>query len=105
MSWTENHETSYRITPRAKADLVTIGIYTDSRWGKEQRNRYFRSLEKRFAWLVEHPRAGKHRDDIAEGYYSFPHGQHVVFYLIAGKEIHIIGVLHQEMDVLVYFQG
>ena len=86
MNWTGNPETGYRITPRAR-----------------QRNRYLKSLEARFIWLADNPRAGKHRIDIAHDYYSFPHGRHVVFYLVAGNMIDIIGVPHQEMDVIVYF--
>ena len=105
MNWTGKPEFCYRITPRARADLLEIGEYTASQWGKQQRNRYLKSLEARFAWLAENPGAGKHRIDIAQGYYSFPHGQHVVFYLVSGKMIDIIGVPHQEMDVLIYFSS
>ena len=104
MNWTGRPDVRYRITARAKADLVTIGAYTEARWGKEQRNRYLKSLEKRFAWLAENPGAGKQRDEIVEGYYSFPHGQHVVFYMVSGNVINVIGIPHQEMDVLVYFR-
>ena len=103
MSWTGKPETAYRVTPRARADLVRIGEYTQAQWGKKQRNGYLKSLENRFAWLADNPLAGKHRMEIAQGYYSFPHGQHVVFYLVSGKMIDIIGVPHQEMDVNVYF--
>ena len=51
------------------------------------------------------PLSRRRREDIANGYYSFPHGQHVVFYLISGQVIDIIGLLHQEMDILLYFQS
>ena len=105
MNWTGRPDTGYRITPRARKDLFQIGEYTELQWGKGQRNRYLKSLENRFAWLAEHPGAGKHRDDISHGYHSFPHGQHVVFYLFSGKVIDIIGVLHQEMDVMSYFNS
>ena len=83
--------------------MVNIAEYTARRWGKRQRNRYLKGLEKRFDWLSENALAGKKRDDIAAGYYSFPHGQHVVFYLITGELIDIIGIPHQEMDILSYF--
>lgn len=105
MSWTKKPEPLYRITPNAKHDMVKIGEYTKRYWGKRQRNQYLKSLEKRFEWLAEHPLSGKHRVDIEEGYYSFPHGQHVVFYLISGNMIDIIGVPHQEMDIITYFRS
>jgi toxin ParE1/3/4 len=93
-----------RVTPRARDDLMNIGRYTERTWGKAQRNLYLKSFEARFKWLSENPQLGKHRTDICEGYYSFPEGQHVVFYLFSSKTIDIIGIPHKEMDTLSYFQ-
>ncbi len=93
----------YRITPRAQDDLKNIGRYTERQWGKRQRNTYLKALEKRFDWLAENPKLGKQRPDIAEGYCSFPQGEHVIFYLIHEKGIDIIGVPHKEMDIISYF--
>jgi toxin ParE1/3/4 len=93
----------YRVTPRALEDLKNIGRYTEQQWGKRQRNTYLRALEKRFNWLTENPQLGKHRTDVAEGYYSFPQGEHVVFYLIGDNGIDIIGIPQKEMDIITYF--
>ncbi len=93
----------FRITPRARDDLKNIGRYTERQWGKAQRNAYLKDFEKRFRWLAENPQLGKHRSDIAEGYYSFPQGEHVVFYLVGQEGINIIGVPHKEMDIISYF--
>ena len=60
-------------------------------------------MERRFEWLAERPNLGKHRPEIKEGYYSYPQGSHVVFYLIRDDGIDIIGVPHQRMDVMNYF--
>ena len=105
MNWTEKPDAGYRITRMAREDLLGIAMYSEIHWGKDQRNRYLKSLEKRFEWLALNPKVGRRRDDIANGYYSFPHGQHVVFYLISGQMIDIIGLLHKEMDILVYFHS
>lgn len=64
-----------------------------------------RAMESRFAWLAEDPTRGRHRPDVREGYYSFPQGSHVVFYLQREAGIDIIGVPHQRMDILNYFLG
>ncbi len=56
-----------------------------------------------FKTLSNNPYVGRHRMDVKEGYYSFPHESHVIFYLIRKKEIDIIGVLHQRMDIIKYF--
>ncbi len=92
-----------RVTPRARADLKNIGRYTEEVWGKVQRNLYLKNIDARFRWLADNPQLGKHRLDICKGYYSFPEGQHVIFYLINNNSIDIIGVPHKEMDIISYF--
>lgn len=93
---------AFRITPRAFEDLRNIGRYTLKEWGKGQRDTYLKNLNKRFAWLAEQPLRGRHRPEITPGYYSFPEGSHVIFYLIGDNVIDIIGVPHQAMDIITY---
>lgn len=95
--------TDYRITPRAGEDLRSIGRYTGKHWGKDQRNRYLKELGKRFQWLANDPQHGKCRDEIAAGYYSYPQGQHVIFYLVREQGIDVIGIPHKAMDIQAYF--
>ena len=94
----------YRVTPRARHDLINIADYTERTWGKTQRNIYLKAIEARFQWLADNPLLGKHRTDVSEGYYSFPQDQHVVFYLIGGNVIDIIGLPHKDMDIINYFE-
>lgn len=96
---------SFRITPRAEQDLRNIAHYTLQTWGRKQRNAYLRVIDRRFSWLAENPNLGKPRPDIKEGYYSYPQGSHVIFYLVRKGGIDIIGIPHQRMDVLSYFSG
>ncbi|WP_039913449.1 type II toxin-antitoxin system RelE/ParE family toxin [Cellvibrio mixtus] len=93
----------YRVTPRARDDLKSIARYTQHQWGKLQRDKYLKLLEQRFEWIGENPLSGKNRNDICAGYYSFPHGEHLVFYRLGAGVIDVIGVLHQDMDVEYYF--
>lgn len=93
----------YRVTPRAFKDLRDIGKYTNEKWGKEQRNKYLLDLDKRFAWLTKHPKLGKHRPDLCDGYYCYPQGAHLVFYLAHSQGIDIIGIPHKSMDIFIYF--
>ena len=92
-----------RVTPRAHDDLKNIGRYTEQTWGKAQRNSYLKWVEARWHWLAENLQLGKHRTDIGEGDYSFPEGQHVIFYLIGSNPIDIIGIPHKDMDVISNF--
>ena len=80
-----------------------IGSYTERQWGLAQRNRYLKKLEKRIQLLANNPHLGLRRDDVAVDYFSLPYGKHVIFYLIRKSGIDIIGILHQEMDILNYF--
>lgn len=93
----------YRVTPRARDDLKSIALYTQHQWGKSQRDKYLRLLGQRFEWLAENPLSGKNRKDICAGYYSFPQGEHLVFYRLGAGIVEVIGVLHQDMDVEYYF--
>jgi len=52
---------------------------------------------------VEDPLVGKNRDDIKIGYYCFPEGMHLIFYVKKDTQLEIIGVPHQSMDIVEYF--
>ncbi len=93
----------FRVTRRAEEDLRNIGRYTLKTWGKAQRDKYLLEIDRRFGWLADNPRMGQHRPDIEDGYYSYPQGSHVVFYLIREDAIDIIGIPHKQMDVQSYF--
>lgn len=94
---------TFNVTPRAGEDLKSIGRYTLKKWNKAQRDKYLREIDKKFQWLANKPKLGKHRKDVKKGYYSFPQGSHVIFYIIFEDRIDIIGVPHKNMDILNYF--
>jgi toxin ParE1/3/4 len=43
----------------AKADLKSIGRYTEDTWGREQRNRYLALLDASMHDLADNPRLGR----------------------------------------------
>ena len=91
---------NYRIRQLAVEDLERIWIYSFQQWGGEQADHYLQALFDRFTWLAEYPKLGKARDDIKPGYFCFPEGRHLVFYIVTNTDIEIIGVPHQSMDVI-----
>jgi toxin ParE1/3/4 len=95
----------FRLTPQAKEDLRAIWNYTFHIRCETQADDYITDLYKRFEWLAQCPKIGKHRLDVCEGYYCFPQGSHLIFYLIHESGIDIIGVPHKEMDSLDYFDS
>ncbi len=90
----------YRLTPQADLDLVDIWRYTEESWGKNQANTYLEKLERRFNDLADQPGLGKKRDEIRQGYRCFHEGRHLVFYRLHGKQIEIIRILHDRMDIV-----
>ena len=90
----------YRIRSLAKADLESIWLYTCEEWDVTQADSYLGAIIQRFDWLAEQPTLGKPRDDIKQGYYCFPEGLHLIFYIIKNNQIEIIGIPHQQMDIV-----
>ena len=86
-------------SPRAVFDVRSIGEHTNKIWGAKQRRKYLDALERRIFWLAENPRLGKHRAEINEDYFSYPEGEHLIFYRIGSDAIEIIAILHNRMDV------
>ena len=95
---------NFRLTPRAYEDLKQIARYTADNWGEKQRAQYLRNLDARLSWLAKHPTLGRRRVDIAEGYYSYRQGSHIIFYIVREDGIDIIGVPHQNRDIANYFR-
>ena len=89
----------FRLTPRAVADIEAIADYTAAAWGSAKMEDYLRSMTRRFEWLAQNPLAGRERNDVHPGYRSFPEGSHVVFYVVAGEYVDIIGIPHRSMDI------
>ena len=94
----------YQLRSLAQSDLESIWLYTLEQWGVDQANTYLEAIIKRFGWLAENPLLGKQRDDIKKGYYCFPEGMHLVFYIIKDGQMEIIGVPLQSMDIVEYLE-
>ena len=97
---------AYSLTNAAKADLKSVAIYTQRRWGKEQRRFYSRQFDDALLHLANNPDAGLSCDHIKEGYKKFPTGSHTIFFrIISEKEIQIVRILHKRMDVARQLRG
>lgn len=95
---------TFILAPRAKADLKEIGRYTKKTWGIEQRNKYLFGLEKRFQWLAYNAQTGTYRPEIHDGYYSFPHERHTIFYTLSdNQDVNIIGIVGAGQSLEKYF--
>jgi toxin ParE1/3/4 len=89
----------FRLTERAEQDLRSIGRYTQTMWGREQRNKYLGQLDEAFHLLAQQPQRGQACDNIRLGYNKYRVGQHVVFYRYSDQFLDIIRILHAQMDI------
>jgi len=91
---------SYKVTKKARSDLIEIGRFTIKEWGVSQRNSYLKELDHCFSRLARNPELGMACDFVARGYRKFPQGSHLIFYKQNSEGIvEIIRVLHKAMDV------
>lgn len=90
---------NYLLSKLAQQDIISIVDYTMDTWGQAQVSKYLSQLEQRFEWLSENSESGKKREDVKEGYRSYPEGRHVIFYRIAKGGVEIIGIIHQSEEV------
>ena len=91
---------SFKLTNKAKSDLVKIAKYTEATWGREQRNLYLKEFDNAFHLILNTPLIGTECDYIKMHYLKFPQGSHIIFYREADKSnIEIIRILHKNMDV------
>lgn len=94
----------FTLTIAAKTDLRDIVLFTQRRWGKEQRNVYLRQFDSSFWLLAETPDIGKACDEIRQNYRKFPQGSDVIFYQqTESHKIRIVRILHKSMDVTTAF--
>lgn len=90
---------SFHLTRKAKSDLVEIARYTQSQWGREQRNLYLKLMDDAFYSLADLPGQGRGCDDIRERYRKFGVGKHLIFYRSTRpSHIEIVRILHGSMD-------
>jgi len=88
----------FKVTAKARYDLLQISQYTELKWGRSQRNHYLKQLDEAFNLIGANPKIGKDRSNVLPGYRSFQQGSHVIYYR-ESEEIAIIRVLHKKMDV------
>ena len=91
---------TFKVSRKARDDLIEIGRYTQVEWGVAQRNIYLKQMDDCFHQIAATPNIGFSCDYIKPGYKKFPQGSHIIFYkLNRVGTVEIIRVLHKHMDV------
>jgi toxin ParE1/3/4 len=89
----------YLLSPRAQADLGEIWDHTQSRWGRDQAERYLLQIRAALELLSQNPRLGRSAGAIRRGYRKHACGAHVIFYREIAAGIDVVRILHRRMDV------
>ncbi len=91
----------FKLTNAAVKDLEEIWVYTCQNWSVEQADRYYNLIIDEIEFLSLNPLSGRPVDFIKEGYCVSKVKSHLVFYkATSNKEIEVIRILHQNMDVI-----
>ena len=88
----------FKVSAKANKDLLDIGLYTQYKFGIQQRNKYLDSIVAKFEILANKPELGLKRSHLRVGYYSSFIQKHIIFYKKYNYGIRITRVLHQSMD-------
>jgi toxin ParE1/3/4 len=82
----------------AENDLIEIWLYSFKEWDEVQADKYLDELDKGVRLLAENPELGAQRDHIRDGYRVMFINRHAIYYTVTASTIHIIRVLHKQMD-------
>src|SRR5271170_7467924 len=83
---------SFRLSDRARADLVDIYDFTEINFGAYQADAYHAGLERTFGLLADFPRIGQPADELRASYRRFRFQSHYVFYTDEGDHVVIRAV-------------
>lgn len=87
----------YRLSRKAKNDLLDIALYGDKHFGVAQSDKYRKKLKKQFSKLVDSPLRYPAVDHIRVGYRRTVCGVHSIYYKIGSNDIvEIIRVLRSQ---------
>ena len=92
-----NNKPEYRLSPKARADMETVWLYSLGQWGQKQTERYVDDLTEAFEFLAERPSAGVGCDNIRVGYRKHPVIRHVIYYRKTNYGVEVMRVLHNQM--------
>ena len=92
---------NFKISIAAEKDLEKIWLYTFEMWSLKQADFYYNLILDEIEHLAENPQIGKDVSFIKKGYYRSRIKSHFIFYKInlKDKEVEIIRILHQQMDI------
>jgi toxin ParE1/3/4 len=89
----------YRLTERARADLISIYDFTERKFGSYQAEGYYAGLIRSFGLLADFSLIGQTVGDLATGYRRFRFQSHLIFDTIQADCIEVRAIIHGAQDI------
>ena len=89
----------YRLTQRARADLIDIYDFTEGKFGVYQAEASYAGLVRSFGLLADFPLIGQTVDELAAGDRRFRFQSHLIFYSVQPDCVEIRAVVHAAQDI------
>jgi toxin ParE1/3/4 len=89
----------YRLAIRARADLIDIYDFTESKFGAYQADAYYAGLVRSFGLLADFPNIGQPIDELALSYRRFRFQSHLIFYTAQPDYVEIRAIVHSVQDI------
>ena len=88
-----------RIRALARQDMNAILEHSVGEHGEARAETYLRAIDAALARLADNPELGLARPSLEPTIWSFPVGEHRIFYLLLPNRLSVVRVLHKAMDV------
>ena len=89
---------TYRLTPKAEADLAAIGDYIAAD-NPRAAARFLDTIETQCRRLGANPNLGPRRPEIAPDMHLWPVGKYLILYRVATGGIEVVRVAHGARDL------
>ncbi|NRA86545.1 MAG: type II toxin-antitoxin system RelE/ParE family toxin [Rhizobiales bacterium] len=90
---------SYKLSKKAKLDLVNIYVKGVELFGVNQAEKYFSEFEDAFLLLSNNPKVSRERTEIDPPIRVYPMGVHVIIYKVKkDKGVYIMRIRHGRED-------
>jgi toxin ParE1/3/4 len=89
----------YRLTDRARADLIGIYDFTECKFGAYQADAYYAGLIRSLDLLADFPLIGQSIEELATGYRRFRFQSHLILYTIRPEYVEVRAVVHSAQNI------
>ena len=84
----------FRLSQRARDDLIDIYFDGAEKFGRYQAEAYFSGLERSFGLIADFPMIGVSADELVPGLRRFRFQSHVIFYTMEAGHVFIRAIVH-----------